>query len=1805
MKRTPLIFIFLFSLQSLFSQVNIQDSLALVALYNSCNGTNWNNNENWLSGPVSSWHGIILTQDRVSDINLTENNITGDLPIEFNNLTELINLSLNHNQLNSISNVGGCTNLIHLNVSANQLNDIGFSEFLINISELFLEENNITDLAPLLNNPNAANINVIFIRQNPLSSDAINVQIPALESLGIEVLYDIPNPDPHSIYISPGGNDGTGNGNIENPLKTIEVALGAASTGDTIVLLPGNYSTEYLNINHTNLTICSEYEFSKDTTDIANTKITSTNGGITVLGSVKFIGLNFNNCYTDAHGAAIKTGWAQGELTAENCYFIGNKAGGTGGAIVIFGENTKATIHKCVFKYNEAIVGSAIQVNWGALVSISNCLFFQNLVYENGTISCWDSEMSVTNCTLIDNITNGNSSGLFFYDYDSPEYTAIANIKNSIFYNRNGANFVYNKQAPIVEYSCVKSGFQGEGNIDIVPNFVSEDDFHLRNYSGCLNTGTPDTTGLNIGPFDLDDEQRIQDGRIDMGCYEGGEESWPIEDMVTIPDPSLREKLCEEFNCTPNQLSKAMMETLEKFWPMDCVPPIMDLSGLELCTNLTSLAIDGNEVSDLAPISGLTNLKELWLDRNKITSLISLQNLSNLEKLSFSYNDIYAMDDLGPKPKLTSLYAMYTQIEDLTPIQNYPSLEILILSGTLLDNLYDIQNMPNLWALVSRHSSMSNAGSFSNCPKLTVLFLAYNNFSNIDFLYGLNLERFEIPYNNVSDLSPISSQTNLWQTSLHDNPISDISPLASLSSLKLCWVENCLISNIDPIAINDSIYDLRLSGNNISDLLPLLSLPNLDSLRITDNFLSNKTIADNYSTLRAGLLKIDEEQSISDLRFKYPNAITGVNPGKTIEISWEDYGGTGLAHRINLDYSTDGGSSWTPILTNAINDSSHMWTIPDLGGTAFMLKIEDAELPMLVRDTSELVSFCNLSAQFTSLKSDLDFTFTNTSTGTSNEYYWDFGDGVSTILENPIHSYSLAGILDVCLTTMDNLTGCTSSVCSEIEAGTVACNADFDTASIADTRDFTFTDNSTGLIETWYWDFGDNTSSNAQNPSHMYSKDGTYEVCLTVRNNATGYISTECINLSVTTTPELIPPLASFAQIIDDENLTIKLINTSTGDVTNWHWTFGDGSFFDGQETSYTFDEYGSYTICLFASNEDAGLNSSICKELKIGNPPCILQANFSKIIDNSTNTLHLNDESSADANAWYWNFGDAVTSTSQNPTHTYSQAGKYIISLTTQNSETGCADFISSEIMVGEVECIAGFTYGIDISRRKVSFAEQTAGSSDIYYWDFGDGSTSTSLNPEHTYAEPGIYTVSLTVSDNAGLCMDQSSQEIQIQQVECSANFIFFIDSTTMNITLSEQVIGEYTSLLWELGDGYSSTLESYSHAFSDPGYYTIGLTTFNENNGCMDHKEEIVLISAPGVDVYASYIYTVDDASNTVTFLNTSEGDNGTYLWDFGDDQSSSDTNPVHTYFTGGFYSVSLTAFGDGDKQDTRYKSIPVNLSDNTNCLSHFYYMVDSANLKVNFFDNSLGDPTSWLWEFENSGISEVQNPVNYWSTSGYYIVHLRSTNTFTGCFSDVYKLMNVGEESNGLQTKFDYTVAPPTNKKSGYPVNFVGATIGDLNKFNWDFGDGQMNNTSLTPTNYFSDYGIYEVCFTIEDPNTGATATYCENVALIEPQEPIGVKEYKTPELGIGDPIQLNAYPNPFRDYVNIMLSLPETEHINLTIYDLSGRSVYIMLNTRKEAGTYKLQWDGARLMPGIYFMVATTKNERKIVKIVKN
>jgi len=324
--------------------------------------------------------------------------------------------------------------------------------------------------------------------------------------------------------------------------------------------------------------------------------------------------------------------------------------------------------------------------------------------------------------------------------------------------------------------------------------------------------------------------------------------------------------------------------------------------------------------------------------------------------------------------------------------------------------------------------------------------------------------------------------------------------------------------------------------------------------------------------------------------------------------------------------------------------------------------------------------------------------FSNQSTGQFNSWMWDFGDGLSSGIYNPQHQFAEPGTYIVCLTISDG-GSCYDTYCDTIEI-IPDCQADFDITYVPTTPPVVqFTDLSTGYPDSWYWDFGDGTSSTQQNPAHTYYDPGSYEVCLIIENNDTLNPCMDSICKTVII-PDSLECEAFFSyDYFENDPLEIHFFDESIGNITDWEWDFGDGSVSNIQNPVHTYTQSGEYLVCLKVENSDTSVNCLhfICKTL-ILNDSVQCQADFIAVADSSSHAMYqysFYDQSSGSPDGWLWDFGDGNYSQEQNPVHTYADEGTYEICLSSWNSNfPGCTDSYCRLIQTANYHQLGGLAF-------------------------------------------------------------------------------------------------------------------------------------------------------------------------------------------------------------------------------------------------------------------------------------------------------------------------------------------------------------------------------------------------------------------------------------------------------------------------------------------------------------------------------
>jgi PKD repeat protein len=473
----------------------------------------------------------------------------------------------------------------------------------------------------------------------------------------------------------------------------------------------------------------------------------------------------------------------------------------------------------------------------------------------------------------------------------------------------------------------------------------------------------------------------------------------------------------------------------------------------------------------------------------------------------------------------------------------------------------------------------------------------------------------------------------------------------------------------------------------------------------------------------------------------------GVNP-VTVSFTDTTTGGTPLVWVWDFG---DGGTS---------SEQNPTHTYFDPGSYTVKLSV----FPFLMQDveTKEdyitVESFVDFSASLTQGGNPLVVDFTDTSTGpTVTAWTWDFGDGTSSTLQNPTHTYEVAATssFTVSLTVFFEPSQSDTLVKTNYITVESPLVVDFAASPAQGVNPLVvdFTDTSTGeTITAWNWTFGDGNTSTLQSPTHIYqvAQSTTFTVSLTVFVGQPGNTLVKTDFISVDPAPLAIDFTATPAQGANP--LQVAFDDTSTGaTTTGWIWSFGDGGSFSVlQSPTHTYTAPGSYTVSLSAFVGPQV--DMLVKTDLITVDPAPLIVDFTATPAQGINPLQVaftDTSTGATTTAWSWDFGDGNSSTQQNPTQTYTLPGSYTVSLTAfvgQQSETLVkTDYIT----VDPAPLIAGFdaspTQGFN--PLQVAFTDTSTGAmATSWHWEFGDGFVSVQQDPSHTYTTPGTYMVSLT---------------------------------------------------------------------------------------------------------------------------------------------------------------------------------------------------------------------------------------------------------------------------------------------------------------------------------------------------------------------------------------------------------------------------------------------------------------------------
>ena len=755
---------------------------------------------------------------------------------------------------------------------------------------------------------------------------------------------------------------------------------------------------------------------------------------------------------------------------------------------------------------------------------------------------------------------------------------------------------------------------------------------------------------------------------------------------------------------------------------------------------------------------------------------------------------------------------------------------------------------------------------------------------------------------------------------------------------------------------------------------------------------------------------------------------------------------------------------------------------------------------------NSLVPGAEFSANKTTINQGDAVIFSDQSANNPTSWNWDFGDGNSSTVQNPTHTYPTAGVYTIKLIVGNNFgvdtitkTDFIAVYSSNVPIASFSANKTNEIQG----NEIIFSDQSTNSPTSWLWDFGDGNTSTVQNPTHTYLSTGTYSVKLTVSNS---FGSDSIINENFIIISSPTPPVVAFSSNTTtiDQGHEIIFSDQSTNSPTSWLWDFGDGNTSTVQNPTHTYLTAGTFTVTLTATNS-FGSDTVIKQDLITVNsavPVAAFSANTA-VIDQGGEII-FSDQSTNSPTSWEWDFGDGKTSTVQNPTHTYLAAGTFTVTLTVTNVFGSDTMIKNDLITVNSAVPVAAFSTNTAVidQGNQIIFSDQSTNSPTSWLWDFGDGKTSTVQNPTHTYLTAGTFTVTLMVTNEFG--SDTMIKQNLITVNSAVPVAAFSANNTVIDqgnqIVFSDQSTNSPTSWLWDFGDGNTSTVQNPTHTYLTAGTFTVTLTATNSFGSDTIIKQDLITVNSAVPVAAFSANNIVIDQGNQIVFSDQSTNSPTSWLWDFGDGNTSTVENPTHTYLTSGTFTVTLMVTNEfGSDTMIKQNLITVNSAVPVAAFSANTAVIDQGG-EIIFSDQSTNSPTSWLWDFGDGTSSTAQNPTHTYLTAGAFTVTLKVTNNFGSDTMIKTNFITV----NSLAPIAQFSADERTIIQ-GNPVTFLDQSTNSPTSWKWDFGDG---NTSAVqnPTHSYIAEGLYTVKLIASNsfgPGTIVKADYIEVLPIPDP------------------------------------------------------------------------------------------------------
>lgn len=691
-------------------------------------------------------------------------------------------------------------------------------------------------------------------------------------------------------------------------------------------------------------------------------------------------------------------------------------------------------------------------------------------------------------------------------------------------------------------------------------------------------------------------------------------------------------------------------------------------------------------------------------------------------------------------------------------------------------------------------------------------------------------------------------------------------------------------------------------------------------------------------------------------------------------------------------------------------------------------------------------------------------------------------------------------------------------------------------------------------------------------------------------------------------------------------NIQFSSTSTGTNTNTNYYWFYGNGNSqtaigANGAQVSQTYTTNGVYQVY---------------KSIWGSSPTCTSSAQQTIVVSNSSNScalipglvygnqnngqIQFNNNSSGNSlsTTYTLDFGDGssplYTNNPNGTLHTYTSNGLYTLSLHANNNFTyACSATFTTLLNINSIcNYTPSFTYTSG-TNGAITFSSTSAGtnSNTNYAWNFGNNTFTNGINlavTSNTYYANGTYLVSLGLSSTSPSCfVNPITQSVVVNNVQtptCNLQASFtYTQSANGVVNFQSNSTGTVNQSIytWDYGK-YPNTVPgngiTTSTGYQNNQSYTVSLTVDNQFvPTCISVYTTVIQISSAPCSATPSIAYT-SGSNGSYTFTNSTLGlgQNQYHYWQFGDGNSSGNTNTTvitNTYVSNGVYTVTCQMSSSAPFCTVTAVQV-ITVTNALNCpLSSSFSAFHVSGGTYAFINLSTGtnSNTLYTWNFGDGTTSNSYSTTHTYTNAGIYNVSLSAVDgANTVCSNISVQALNVN--SIPCTANSNFNLAPTGTAQvwsaiPAYPWNVVNAV--------WNWGDGTFSNQLYTSHTY-SAAGLYSVCLSVSVSCIQSSST-CATYSIVKMAETANMVQIivSPPELtyvGIEEKDlflqNIMLLPNPNNGNFILRGTISETSSFALSVFDLTGKRVYFeILDARPGVFEYPVQI--SNVTSGIYLL----------------